>query len=238
MSRRFGTRGRRGGGWDGGGGVAIPQSQALLWWLDPRRITATPVDVWPARVGAFNGSAAGGARPTWDSTSVDFDGIDDALTQASSAATNPNGATRFTLAGWCSPDSVATTVSLVETGFFPDGILLISFATGLSIYVGSNLATWPGGALATGTWQFRAASYDGSRALGDRMRLYAGTTVAAVTPTTDGVTATTVPVGAGTAFTGGRSTQYFNGKLGDWLLWSGVELSLSELQQVANATLR
>lgn len=236
MSRRFGTRGRRGGGWNGDGG--IPQSQALLWWLDPRRIAATPVDVWPARVGTFSPTAAGAARPTWDGTSVDFDGVDDALTQASSPATNPDGAVRFTLAGWCRPDSVATTVSLVETGFFPNGILLISFATGLTIYVGGNVASWPGGPLATGVWQFFAASYDGSRALGNRMLLYTGATVGLVTPTVDSVTATTVPVGAGTALTGGRSTQFYDGRLGDWLLWSGVELSLSELQQVANATLR
>jgi hypothetical protein len=220
-----------------GRGAGIPQADKLLWYLDPRYgISASPVDAWASKRGAFSPTAAGALRPTWDGSSVDFDGTDDALTQAASAATSPNGATKFTIAGWCNPDSVATTVSLVETGSFPDGILLISFATGLSIYVGGNAAFWPGGALATGTWQFFAASFDGSRALGDRMRLYTGSTVALVTPTSDAVPVTAVPVGAGTALVGGRSTQFYNGKLGDWLLWSGVELTLAELQNVATRT--
>ncbi len=216
-----------------------PLPGSILWQLDPESgITESGglVSEWASRRGAFDPTAVGSARPVWDGTSVEFDGVDDAVTQAASPLTNPDGAAQFTIAGWCRPNSVASTMSLVETGFFPNGILLISFAAGLSIYVGNNLATWSGGPLATGVWQFRAATYNGTRALGDRMRLYAGATVAPVAPSVDGVAVTTVPVAAGTAFAGGRATQFYDGALASWLMYSNIELNLAQLQLVAVGT--
>lgn len=219
-----------------GRGVPIPQAQALLWWLDPRRIAASPVDSWASRRGSFAPAAAGGARPTWDGTSVNFDGTDDALTATAGPGTNPDGAGKFTLACWANPDSVAASAVVLETADYPNSILLLSAPTYIDVFVGSLSCRFPT-AMTAGSWGFYAIAYDGSRALGSRGRLYRGEpTVVEEVPSADNVNVTTVPTATGTARVGGRSTVFFDGKIGDAFLWSGVELSAQELQQVVNAT--
>jgi hypothetical protein len=237
MSRRFGTRGRRGGTFGGGGGVSIPQAQALLWRKDPRLVTASPVDAWPSTVGTFSPTAAGGARPTWDGTSVTFDGTDDALTVATSAAIHPSGATKFSLLAWVYPVTPTATAGIVlETGTYPNSIQLQFSTLALDIFVGAAGARWPAVPTA-GVWTALCATYDGSRALGSRMRLFVGApTVVEVTPTSDAVAAAALPAASGTARLGGRTGGWYPGKEGDILLWNGVELTAAEFQQVVNAT--
>lgn len=215
----------------------LPYQDQLLWWLDPRRITATPVDSWPARVGTFSPTASGGARPVWDGTSVDFDGTDDALTIAASAATNPDGATKFTLAWWANADSVAANAVVLETATAFNGLLVLSAPTYIDIFAGSAQVVRFPSAMTVGAWAFYALTVDLGRSTGSKCRLFRGEpTVAEVTPTSDNIAISSMPAASGTAVAGGRSTVFFDGKIGDAFLWSGVELSAAELQQVVNAT--
>lgn len=219
--------------------AGIPQADSLLWWLDPRRIAATPVDSWPARVGSFSPTAAGGARPTWDGTSVTFDGTDDALTVATSAAIHPSGAAKFSVAAWVKPTSLSATSGIIlETGTYPNSLQLqcASGVAATELYVGSLQARWPT-ALTAEVWAFVAATYDGSRSPGSRCRLFVGApTVVEVSPALDNVNTATLPAASGTARIGGRTGGWYPGSVGDAFLWSGVELTSGELQQVVNAT--
>ncbi len=224
------TAGRRG----------LPQADKLLWWLDPRvGIAASPVDSWAAKRGAFTPTAAGAARPTWDGTSVTFDGTDDALTVAASDAIHPAGASKFTLFAWVNPTSLSGTAGIVlETGTYPNSLQLqcASGAAATEIYVGALQARWPA-ALTAGVWTAVAVTYDGSRALGSRCRLFVGApTIVEVSPSLDNVNTATVPAASGTARLGGRTGGWYPGRVGDALLWNGVELTGPELQQVVNAT--
>lgn len=220
----------------GGGGQRLPHQDKLLWRLDPRRITGTPVDSWPARIGSFSPTASGGARPAWDGSSVDFDGTDDALTQAASAATNPDGETKFTLGLWVRPDSVAANAVVLETADYSTSILVLSTPTHIDVFVGSLNTRFPA-PMTVGAWGYYAISYDGSRALNSRARLYRGEpTVVEVTPAFDNINVSAVPAATGTARIGGRSTVFFDGKVGEGQLWKGVELPAPELQAWVNAT--
>lgn len=215
-----------------------PQADSLLWQLDPRAgIAASPVDAWTAKRGAFSPTATLTARPTWDGTSVEFDGVDDALTIATTAAIHPSGATKFSLLTWVYPVAPTATAGIVlETGTYPNSIQLQFGTAACDIFVGTLQARWPA-VPTTGVWTALCATYDGSRSAGSRMRLFVGApTVVEVSPASDAVNVTALPAASGTARIGGRTGGWYPGKKGDSFFWSGIELVAGEFQQVVNAT--
>lgn len=216
---------------------ALPQAGSILWYLDPRAgIAASPVDAWSARVGAFSPTAAGAARPTWDGSSVIFNGTTQLLTQATSTAIHPEGATRFTIAGWTRAVSLPASVVLFETSSTTNGITVAAFGAGnVSVLLGG--ATVVVAPLPIATWTFRAWTFDLSRALGAKARVYRADsgTVAEVAPVSDTIANTAVLATSGTAGFG-RTGALIHGSLGNWALWSGVELTLAELQAFAALT--
>ena len=213
----------------------IPLEGRVLWWQDPRVAPPGLVSSLPSRIGTFTPTAAGALRPTADGVSIEFDGVDDALQLIASAATNPSGATKFTVAFWIRPDTVAVTFVPLETGFYPNGILVQSTPTGLNLFVGALNCQLP--VLTAGVWQFVAFTCDLSRPINTRARGFRGEpTVVEQTLAYDNIAVTTVPVAAGMSGIGGRSTVYFDGRLSSVLVWIGVELTAAELQEVADAT--
>ena len=227
--------------WYRSGPALLPQAASLLWSMDPAFGIISAVGLvssWTSRYGSSVFSAAAGLQPVLGNGHLDFDGVNDSLTAAYSTAIHPAGATKVTVATWLRFDVMAAAIAVLGTsGVYGEGIWLIFDAGYYDWVVGG-----PAGDVTrvttkhpAGVWQFVAMTWDGARAAPNKVRTYYGTTtVAQITPGLDENVLTSIPASSGAAFIGGNAT--FNGQQGPVLLWSGVELTLAELQQVAAMT--
>lgn len=214
----------------------LPEPQSVLWWLRDRDLAAGEVAAWSPIVGGLAPTGGAGVRPFNYLDGVEFDGTNDALTQAAGATTNPDGATQITVAFWVKPTTVSGNMVLFETAGYPNGVLVQSTSAGLQVFVGTlNCQTTP---LVAGIWQFCAVTFDLTRPVNQRARAFRGEpTVVESALAYDNVNVTSVPVASGTAAVGGRSTVYFQGSLGDIVVLS-KELTIDQLRQVADETNR
>lgn len=247
MSRRFGTRGRRGGGWSGGGTEPPPPQYAnMIMWLDPTQgITESGglVSAWASRVGAAVFSAAGAARPAIGAGYVEFDGTDDYMSRTADAQSHPVSQPVCSWGAWVwrtlggADRVVFTSVPLFTAS---GGVFIQDGAASRQYYV-NNAGSWNRTtSLATGSWVFRSVVYDSTLTLGSRTKVYEGATpgaVALVAATTDTSVGNT-GVAGGTSCIGRDAGlgRYFSGRIGHMGLWSGAALTLAELQAFSALT--
>lgn len=244
MSRRFGTRGRRGGEWDGGAVVAPPQASALSLWLDPDvGITQSGgfVDSWASRVGSATFTGTTTTRPAYTPGYLTFDGTDDFLSRTADAQSHPASVATFTWGGWTWRTASALSVIYSSVPLFTgSGGILVQDNAGVSRqYYANSAGNWTINAfLATGAWVFRAIVYDSALALGSRLAVYEGTSPSAVALVTPGTETSVGNTGAaaGTSDIGRDAGlgRFFGGRVASMYLYPSVKLTLAELQALAS----
>lgn len=242
VSRRFGTRGRRGGNWSGDELVLPPQASALSLWLDPDvGITQSGgfVDSWASRVGSAVFTATTTTRPTANAGYVAFDGTDDYMTRTADAQSHPASVATFTWGAWVWSNAAALQVIYSSVPFFTGsgGILVQNGATSYQYYANASGSWNRTVAPASGSWVFRAMVYDSSLALGARLAVYEGaspTAVALVAPAAETSVGNT-GAAAGTSDIGRDAGlgRFFGGRVASMYLYPSVKLSLAELQALA-----
>ncbi len=245
MSRRFGTRGRRGGSWGGDAQSLPPQSASLRFWGDSRDLSGVDVATWTGRYpGNVAFTAIGGERADASSTGLVFNGSD--RYNVSAATLGLSGATRATFACW---------VKLVSSGFSANDCVFSSDAFGNSLaaanFGGTANARWNwyvGGTSRNGTvdgsqvfdaWQFVCGSYDGAGATDDlklqvRTLEHGQTVPTALTMTGAGVP-TSIPAAAASAAIGDLPAFNRIPPMRVWAMYAyaGAALSDAEMLQLA-----
>lgn len=243
MSRRFGTRGRRGGDWSGAPGTLPPQSSALSLWLDPASgVSASGgfVDSWSSRVGTATFTGTTTTRPAYAGTYLEFDGTDDFLTRTADSQSHPDSVTSFTWGAWlwrtlAASDRVAYSSVPLFTG---SGGILVQDGVASRQYYANNAGTWNvGSVLGLGSWVFRSIVYDSTLSLGSRLAVYEGASPSAVALVTPGAETSVGATGAAAGSSDiGRDAglgRFFGGRVGSMYLYPSVKLTLAELQALA-----
>jgi hypothetical protein len=218
----------------------------MIMWLDPDYGVTTSgalVTDWASRVGSAVFTAAGAARPTLGAGYVDFDGTSNVMTRTADAQSHPGGAGLSTFAAWVWADSIATTLKApFATSTDGNGVwyqvtsvINVQYST---FGAGTHVATTRN--FTESGWRFVAGVFNGSLAPGSRIVQYYGESVggiALVAGSEAGATAT-VPAAAGNSSIG-SDTSYsrrWDGRIGNFGLWSGAALTAAELTQFAQAT--
>lgn len=243
MSRRFGTRGRRGGGWSGDSVSMPPQSSAMSLWLDPAVGVVSSggfVDSWASRVGSATFTGATTTRPAVGAGFVEFDGTDDFLTRTADAQSHPASVTSFTWGAWvwrtlgAADRVVYSSVPL----FTASGGIFVQDGVASRQYYANSGGSWNvGSTLSLGAWVFRSVVYDSTLSLGSRLAVYEGATPSAVALVTPGaetsVGATGVAAGSSDIGRDAGLGRFFGGRLASMYLYPSVKLNLAELQALA-----
>ena len=215
-----------------------PAFASMILWLDPEvGVTESGgfVDSWASRVGSAVFSAVGAARPAYNGSYLDFDGVDDFLSRAADANSHPVNAPIFTWAGWTrrATSNLEVIYSSVPLFTASGGIFVQDSANVSRQYYPNVSGNWTlGSPLPLGSWVFRAAAYDSSLPLGSRMTVYEGATPSTVALVAPGLDTSVGPAGpaAGTSCVGRDADlgRYFGGDVATMGVWSGTSLTLPQ----------